>query len=152
MNRLKYATEYVIWTEEQLDCVHFSDESKFNLFGCDGRRFDRHSPKERYLPLCSKSRYKFGGVSVMVFGMIQVLVQDFLSGYTVKLTQLYTKRYWRNVLYLIWELQLINQRYLRKLTPHITQRSLLWIFFFWWGCYCYEVASSKPRHESFWEC
>ena len=39
MSRLKFASEYVIWTEEQWDCVHFSDESKFNLFGCDRRRF-----------------------------------------------------------------------------------------------------------------
>ena len=39
MSLLKFATEHVIWTEEQWDCVHFSGESKFNLFGCDGRRF-----------------------------------------------------------------------------------------------------------------
>ena len=40
-----------------------------------------------------------------------LLQQDILSGYTVKFMQLYTKRYWRNILYLIWELQLINQLY-----------------------------------------
>ena len=38
-----------------------------------------------------------------------LLVQNLLSGYTVKLTQLSTKRYWRNMLYPIWELQLINR-------------------------------------------
>ena len=27
MSWLKFATEHIIWTEEQLDCVHFSDES-----------------------------------------------------------------------------------------------------------------------------
>ena len=36
------------------------------------------------------------------------LIENLLSGYTVKLTQLYTKRYWRNMPYLTWELQLIN--------------------------------------------
>ena len=68
MSRLKFVTEYVIWTEEQCDCGQFSDESKFNLFGYDGRKFFR-SPTERYLLQCSKSRVKFGG-SVMVFCMI----------------------------------------------------------------------------------
>ena len=48
INQLKFATEHVIWTEEQWGCVHFSDESKLNLFGWDKRRFIRRSPKERY--------------------------------------------------------------------------------------------------------
>ena len=26
---MKFATEYIIWTEEQWDCVYFSKESKF---------------------------------------------------------------------------------------------------------------------------
>ena len=60
----------MIWTEEQLDYVNSRDESKFNLFGCDGRRFVRHSPKKRYSPQYTKSSVKFGGGSVMVFSMI----------------------------------------------------------------------------------
>ena len=32
MSRLKFTTEHVIRTEEQWDYVHFSNESKFNLF------------------------------------------------------------------------------------------------------------------------
>ena len=35
MSRLKFTTEHIIWTEEQWDCIHFSDVSKFNLFGSD---------------------------------------------------------------------------------------------------------------------
>ena len=50
--------------------VHFSDELKFNLFGCDGRRFVQGSPKKRYSPQCTKSSVKLGGGSVMAFGMI----------------------------------------------------------------------------------
>ena len=73
MNRLKFATEHVIWTEEQWVCVYFSDESKFNHFGCDGKRFIRHSPKEGYVPQCSKSSVKFRGGSVMIFGMISAV-------------------------------------------------------------------------------
>ena len=70
MSQLNFATELVIWTEEQWDCVHFSDESKFNLFGCDERRFFWRSPKERYSPQCTKGSVKFGGRDVMVFGTI----------------------------------------------------------------------------------
>ena len=58
------------WTDEQWDCVHFRDDSKFKLFGCDWRRFVRRSSKEGYSPLCTKSSVKFGGGSVMMFGMI----------------------------------------------------------------------------------
>ena len=139
ISRLKFATEHNILTEGQWDCVHLSYESKFNLFGCDGRRFICCSTKERYSPQCTKSCIKFGGGTVMVFDMISVLVQDLLSGYTVKLTQLYTKRYCRNMFYLIWELQLINQLYLCKITLCVTQQSLLRHFFlrrmllFWSG-------------------
>ena len=124
MSRLKFATEHVIWTEEQWDCAHFSDESKFTLFSCDEKRFVRRSLKEWYLPQC----VRFGGGSLTMLGMIAAAIQDLLSGYTVKLTQLYTKRHWRNM-YLIWELQLINQLYLYKITLRVTQRSLLRHFF-----------------------
>ena len=33
--RLDFATEHILWTEEQWNIVHFTDESKFNLFGSD---------------------------------------------------------------------------------------------------------------------
>ena len=72
MSQMKFATEYITWTEEQWDCVPFSDESKFDLFGCDWRRFIQHRPKKQYSPQCTKSSIKFGGGSVMVFGMISV--------------------------------------------------------------------------------
>ena len=42
------------------------------LFYCDLRRFVRRSPMERYTPQCTKSSVKFGGRSMMVFGMISV--------------------------------------------------------------------------------
>ena len=48
MNQLKFVTEHVTWTEDQWDCVHFINESKFKLFSCDGRRFIWCSSKEWY--------------------------------------------------------------------------------------------------------
>ena len=70
MSRLKFATEHVICLVKQWNYVYSSDVWKFIRFGCDGRRFVRRSPKERYSPQCTKSSIKFGGGSVMVFGMI----------------------------------------------------------------------------------
>ena len=97
MSWLKFVTEHIIWTEEQWDCVHFSNESKFNRFGSNRRRFVRRSPKELYSPQCSKSIVEFGGGSVTVFGMICCWYRTSCQA----AQQLYTKRYRRNILYLI---------------------------------------------------
>ena len=41
-------TEHIVWTEEQWNMVHFSDESKFNLFGSDGKRFVKRKMENAY--------------------------------------------------------------------------------------------------------
>ena len=41
--------------------VHVSDESKFNLFGSDRKRFVRRKNRERLSPQCVKKTVKFGG-------------------------------------------------------------------------------------------
>ena len=48
--RLDFATEHIVWTEEQWNMVHFSDKSKFNLLGSDGKRFVRRKNGERLSP------------------------------------------------------------------------------------------------------
>ena len=58
---LIYATEHTLEAEEQWNMVHFSDESKFNLFGSDGKRFVRRKNGERLSPQCVKKTVKFGG-------------------------------------------------------------------------------------------
>ena len=50
--RLDFATEHILWTEEQWNIVHFSDESKYNLFGSDGKRFVRRKNEEHLSPQC----------------------------------------------------------------------------------------------------
>ena len=75
MSQSKFVAEHVIWTEEQWDCIHFSNESKVNLFGCDGRRFIWCNPKKWYSPQCTNVNVKFGGGGVMVFGMISDAVR-----------------------------------------------------------------------------
>lgn len=68
--RLKFAQEHVIWTDQQWDRVYFSDESKFNLFGSDGKKHVKRKTGERLSLKCVKKTVKFGGGSVMVWGMI----------------------------------------------------------------------------------
>lgn len=68
--RLEYASEHVLWTDEKWDSVFFSDESKFNLFGSDGKTYVKRRVGEKYDVKCTKKTVKFGGGSVMVFGMI----------------------------------------------------------------------------------
>ena len=67
--RLKFANRYVIWTYENWAKVFFSDESKFNLFGNDGKNNVKRCIGERLSANCTKKTVKFGGGSVMVFGM-----------------------------------------------------------------------------------
>ena len=67
--RLEFANRYVIWTYENWAKVFFSDESKFNLFGNDGKNIVKRRIGEKLSAKCTKKTVKFGGGNVMVFGM-----------------------------------------------------------------------------------
>lgn len=68
--RLKFAKEHVNWTTEQWNNVLFTDESKFEMFGCKRRVFVRRMPNERFIKECLVPTVKHGGGSVMVWGGI----------------------------------------------------------------------------------
>ena len=68
--RLQFAQQHVLWSAEQWAKVHFPDESKFNLIGFDGKKYVRHKLGERLSVKCVKKTVKFGGGSVMVWGVI----------------------------------------------------------------------------------
>ena len=70
--RLDFATEHIVWTEEQWNMVHFSDKSKVNIFGSDGKNFVRRKNRES-LPQCVKKTVKFRGERISVW-------DDFFSG------------------------------------------------------------------------
>ena len=67
--RLEFANRYVIWTYENWTIVFFSDESKFDLFGNDGKNNVKRRIGERFSAKCTKKNVMFGGGSVIVFGM-----------------------------------------------------------------------------------
>lgn len=48
LSRLKFAKSHLSWTQEKWNTVLWSDESKFNLFGSDGRVYVRRPVGQRY--------------------------------------------------------------------------------------------------------
>ena len=66
--RFDFATENILWTENQWNMVHFRDVSKFSLFGSDGKRFVRRKNRKRLSPQCVKKTEIWRG-TVMVLGM-----------------------------------------------------------------------------------
>ena len=62
--------EHLTWSQAQWAKVFFSDESKFNLFGSDGKAFVWRKAGERLSAQCTKKSVKFGGGSVMVWGIM----------------------------------------------------------------------------------
>ena len=69
--QLDSATEHILLTEEQLNMVHFSDESKFNLFVSNGKRFVRRKNGERLSPQCVK-KIEIWMRGIMVWGIISL--------------------------------------------------------------------------------
>jgi hypothetical protein len=68
--RLAWAQAHKDWTVENWKSVVFSDESKFNRIGSDGRDFCWRRPGEEFDPRFTKKTVKHGGGSVMVWGCL----------------------------------------------------------------------------------
>ena len=58
------------WTISDFYKVIWSDESKFNLFGSDGRVYIRRRVGDDFLPECVDRTVKFGGGNVIMWGYI----------------------------------------------------------------------------------
>ena len=66
--RLRYVKS---WQEKPLECwknVLWSDETKFNLFGSDGKVMVWRSPKEEFYPSCTVPTVKHGDGNVKCWG------------------------------------------------------------------------------------
>lgn len=66
--RLKFALNHREWTIEMWRQVIWSDESKFMIFGSDGREYCWKRPSEPLKDCHIKPTVKFGGGSIMVWG------------------------------------------------------------------------------------
>lgn len=66
--RIHFAKEHLNWTPQQWSRVIFTDESKFNRFGSDGKVYVRRRKGEEFRKNCIKPTVKGGGGSVLVWG------------------------------------------------------------------------------------
>jgi len=66
--RLAFAKKHVSWTPQQWSKVLFTDETKINRFGSDGRQYVRRRSGEEFAPKCTTSTVKGFGGSIMVWG------------------------------------------------------------------------------------
>ncbi|GFS92603.1 transposable element Tc1 transposase [Trichonephila clavipes] len=68
VKRLKFAKEHILKPQQFWNEVIFSDESKFYIFGSDGRRMVWRKPNTSHHPKHTIPTVKHGGGSVMVWG------------------------------------------------------------------------------------
>lgn len=69
--RLRWANDKITLTQDDWEIVLFSDESKFNLFGSDGRQWCRRPRgKDQYAERNTRKVVAHGGGSVMVWGCL----------------------------------------------------------------------------------
>ena len=66
--RLEFAKAHKDWDAKNWSRVVWSDESKFCLFGSDGRRYVRRPVGKKFDPKYTKMTVKHGGGNVMVYG------------------------------------------------------------------------------------
>uniref|UniRef100_A0A915ED75 Transposase Tc1-like domain-containing protein n=1 Tax=Ditylenchus dipsaci TaxID=166011 RepID=A0A915ED75_9BILA len=66
--RLKFAKDHQNWSVNDWKNVLWSDESKFNMIGNDGKGYVRRPVNKRFDPKYTKGTVKFGGGNIMVWG------------------------------------------------------------------------------------
>ena len=67
LKRFKYAKKILPKPLDVWNTIVWSDESKSNLFGSDGRTIVRRNRDEEFEPKCTVPTVKYGGSSVMVW-------------------------------------------------------------------------------------
>lgn len=77
-NQLKFAKRFKDWTVSDWNRVVWSDESKFQIFGSDGREYCWKRQGETLKDAHIKPTVKFGGGSIFVWGCFTSSGVDFL--------------------------------------------------------------------------
>jgi len=65
--RLQFAREHIQKGPNFWNMIVWSDESKFNVFGSDGKPYVRRPPNKQLDPKYTKKTVKQGGASIMVW-------------------------------------------------------------------------------------
>jgi hypothetical protein len=68
--RRKWAADFFEWDLQKWKAVWFADESKFNLFGSDGKLYCRRGPGEEFVPQNVRGVVKHGGGNIQVWGVL----------------------------------------------------------------------------------
>jgi len=74
--RLQFAREHVQKGPNFWNMIVWSDESKFNVFGSDGKPYVRRPPNKQLDPKNTKKTVKHGGASTMVWGCFTASGED----------------------------------------------------------------------------
>ena len=74
--RKEFCHKYSAWKNKKWGTVLWTDESKFNIFGSDGKQFVCRPPNKEFDPHYTKITLKFGGGSIMVWGCIYIYIYD----------------------------------------------------------------------------
>lgn len=97
--RREWAKMFIDWSDEDWSDVIFSDESKFNLFGSDGRQWCWRRPGHEYDDVHVQKKVKHGGGNIMVWGCVTSRgVEDFITS-RARWMQRCTLGYFRNRFY-----------------------------------------------------
>ena len=143
--RLDFATEHILWTEEQWNMIHFSDESKFNLFVSAGKRFVRRKNGERFSPQCVKKTVNSGVGSVMVWGGPIVHFHGNINA------SVYKELLHQHALTHLRKGTVETPIFMQDNVPFHKEKNFVKCS--WRGRNsCYEVATTNPRYESSREC
>ena len=149
---LDFATEHILGTEEQWNMVHFSDESKFNLFGSDGKRFVGCKNGECLSPQSVKKTVKFGGGSIIVWRMISsVGVGPIVCFHSSINASVYKELLCQHALLHLCKGTVETPIFMQDNVPCHKAKTVL-IFLWRRRNSCYEVATTKHRYESYREC
>lgn len=66
--RKKFANGHLYWPEKKWRNVLWSDETKINFFGSDGKMFIRRPKNQQLNPKYTRKTVKYGGGNIMIWG------------------------------------------------------------------------------------